>query len=146
MKNLEKLILHADFKKADEITSNLSFDVFSEEILEITYENESIANYSFINFLINKRESNELHDLAFDLLVNPLCHIEGAYNSALYHAKQSVMLTAEKEIGSLENLLFLNSIPDKLVSDQHAIRICKKILSLDNSNQTATDTLNDLNS
>ncbi|MGG0291901.1 hypothetical protein ABEY30_01050 [Bacillus pacificus] len=144
LKKLENLIISATFEEAAKLFKNNNFEKFSEEMLYVTYENSSITNYSFINYLLTKKESSELHDLAFDLLVNPLCHIEGAYHSALYHATKSVDLTKEENVDSLLQLLFLHSIPDKLISNEKAIAICNKILVLDASNEIATETINEL--
>ncbi|HGH7180263.1 TPA: hypothetical protein ACJMKL_002443 [Bacillus luti] len=144
LKKLENLIPSADFEEAKKLFENNSFEDFSEEMLYVTYENSSITNYSFINYLLLKKESSDLHDLAFDLLVNPLCHIEGAYHSALYHAKRSVELTKEENVDSLLQLLFLHSVPDKLISDKKAIEICNKILELDASNEVAKETIKEL--
>ncbi|MGR2741984.1 hypothetical protein CN553_08345 [Bacillus cereus] len=144
LKNLENLITSADFEEAEKLFKNNNFEEFSEEILYVTYENSSITKYSFINYLLMKKESSDLHDLAFDLLVNPLCHIEGAYHSALYHAKKSVELTKEENMDSLLQLLFLHSVPDKLISDTKAIEICNKILELDASNEIAKETIKEL--
>ncbi|MCU5311024.1 hypothetical protein OB975_01055 [Bacillus cereus] len=145
---LENLITSADFEEAEKLFKNNNFEEFSGEILYVTYENSSITKYSFINYLLMKKESSDLHDLAFDLLVNPLCHIEGAYHSALYHAKKSVELTVEltkeENVDSLLQLLFLHSVPDKLISDTKAIEICNKILELDASNEIAKETIKEL--
>ncbi|MDA1525966.1 MULTISPECIES: hypothetical protein [Bacillus cereus group] len=141
---LENLITSADFEEAEKLFKNNNFEEFSEEILYVTYENSSITKYSFINYLLMKKASSDLHDLAFDLLVNPLCHIEGAYHSALYHAKKSVELTKEENVDSLLQLLFLHSVPDKLISDTKAIEICNKILELDASNEIAKETIKEL--
>ncbi|HDR8390008.1 TPA: hypothetical protein QC272_005784, partial [Bacillus cereus] len=140
LKNLENLITSANFEEVEKLFENNNFEEFSEEILYVTYENSSITKYSFINYLLMKKESSDLHDLAFDLLVNPLCHIEGAYHSALYHAKKSVELTKEENVDSLLQLLFLHSVPNKLISDTKAIEICNKILELDASNEIAKET------
>ncbi|KMP92769.1 hypothetical protein TU65_19260 [Bacillus wiedmannii] len=144
LKKLENLITSAAFEEAEKLFKNNSFKDFSEEMLYVTYENSSITNYSFIHYLLTKKESSELHDLAFDLLVNPLYHIEGAYHSALYHAKRSVDLTKEENVDSLLQLLFLHSVPDKLISDQKAIAICNTILELDAFNIIATETIKEL--
>ncbi|MGN5652312.1 hypothetical protein [Bacillus sp. Brlt_9] len=144
LKNLENLITSAAFEEAEKLFKNNNFEQFSEEILYVTYENSSITKYSFINYLLMKKESSDLHDLSFDLLVNPLCHIEGAYYSALYHAKKSVELTKEENVDSLLQLLFLHSVPDKLISDTKAIEICNKILELDASNEIAKETIKEL--
>ncbi|WP_156576468.1 hypothetical protein [Bacillus luti] len=144
LKKLENLITSVNFKEAEKLFKSNCFEDFSEKLLYITYENSSITNYSFINYLLLKKESSDLHDLAFDLLVNPLCHIEGAYHSALYHAKRSVELTKEENVDSLLQLLFLHSVPDKLISDKKAIEICNKILELDASNEVAKETIKEL--
>ncbi|AJG57800.1 hypothetical protein ACT7CX_17565 [Bacillus cereus] len=144
LKNLENLITSANFEEVEKLFENNNFEEFSEEILYVTYENSSITKYSFINYLLMKKESSDLHDLAFDLLVNPLCHIEGAYHSALYHAKKSVELTKEENVDSLLQLLFLHSVPNKLISDTKAIEICNKILELDASNEIAKETIKEL--
>ncbi|MBG9582878.1 hypothetical protein ABE42_27560 [Bacillus thuringiensis] len=144
LKNLENLITSANFEEVEKLFENNNFEEFSEEILYVTYENSSITKYSFINYLLMKKESSDLHDLAFDLLVNPLCHIEGAYHSALYHAKKSVELTKEENVDSLLQLLFLHPVPNKLISDTKAIEICNKILELDASNEIAKETIKEL--
>ncbi|MGN4444834.1 hypothetical protein ACTFOB_07955 [Bacillus cereus group sp. MYBK79-1] len=141
LKKLEDLITSAAFEEAEKLFKNNNFEDFSEEMLYVAYENSSITNYSFINYLLMKDESSDLHDLAFDLLVNPLCHIDGAYHSALYHATRSVELTNEENVDSLLQLLFLHSVPDKLISDKQAIAICNKILALDASHEIAKETI-----
>lgn len=140
----KNLITSANFEEAEKFLKNNIFEDFSEKILYVTYENSSITNYSFINYLLLKKESNNLHNITFNLLVNPLCHMEGAYHSALYHATRSVELTKEENVDSLLQLLFLHSVPDKLISDKKAIAICNKILELDASNKIAKETINEL--
>ncbi|WP_044896516.1 hypothetical protein [Bacillus alveayuensis] len=144
IKNLDSLILSNNFEDGKRLVESIDFKTFSEEILYNAYNNCSIIYYSFLNYLLIENETSKIHDLAFSLLVNPLSHLEGAYNSALYHALRSVELTNRKDVGSLENLLFLNTIPDKLISDEEAIKICKEILKLDNKNELAKESLNEL--
>lgn len=143
-KKLESYILSCNFKQADEIYHKMDFKQFHSELISTAYENENMINYTFLHYLLMKEESMELHNLAFTLLIVPLVHIEGAYHSALYHAQRAVELTNEQDTFSLEHLLFLNIVPDKLVSDQEAIEICHKILALDPSNKTAKSSLKEL--
>ncbi|MFB1052045.1 hypothetical protein ACEWET_14065 [Paraliobacillus sp. JSM ZJ581] len=77
--------------------------------------------------------------MAFGILVNPLRHIEGAYNAALYHAKRCVELTDQQGVGYLTNLLFLHDVPDNVVSELAAYSVAEKILSLDNNNEIAKE-------
>ncbi|HHK5535483.1 TPA: hypothetical protein ACQUHH_006225 [Bacillus mobilis] len=66
LKKLENLIPSADFEEAEKLFKNNSLEDFSEEMLYVTYENSSITNYSFINYLLTKKESSDLHDLAYE--------------------------------------------------------------------------------
>ncbi|MFJ7647352.1 hypothetical protein ACIQ1H_07380 [Lysinibacillus sp. NPDC097279] len=144
LKNLEQLILSVNFKEAEKVYYNIDFDQFQNELISIAYDNSNLINYTFLHYLLMKEESAKLHNLAFSLFVNALTHIEGAYHCALYHAQRAVELTNEQDAGDLENLLFLNIVPDKLVSDQKAIEICHKILALDPANKIAKSSLKEL--
>ena len=53
-------------------------------------------------------------------------------------------LTKEENVDSLLQLLFLHSVPDKLISDTKAIEICNKILELDASNEIAKEAIKEL--
>lgn len=142
--NLETMLLSVEFPQAKKFVDKLPLETFREEILFLSYENQSIINYSFLNYLLGQKETADLHELAFAILVNPLCHIEGAYISALYHAKRAVELTNRQDVGHLENLLFLHSIPDKLIDDDEAMLISNEILILDPSSDIAKETISEL--
>ncbi|AHN21692.1 MULTISPECIES: hypothetical protein [Lysinibacillus] len=144
LKNLEKLILSVNFNEAEKLYQKSDFEQFHSELISIAYDNRNMIYYTFLHYLIMKKETAELHTLAFSLFVNSLTPIEGAYHCALYHAQRAVELTNEQDAGDLENLLFLNIVPDKLVSDQEAIDICHKILALDPSNKIAKSSLKEL--
>ncbi|UED82312.1 hypothetical protein FH508_0010565 [Lysinibacillus sp. CD3-6] len=143
-KKLENLILAFKFIDAEELYHTNDLQHFHDELISSAYENGNMINYTFLHYLLMKEESAELHNLVFSLFVNALTHIEGAYHCALYHAQRAVELTNEQDTFSLEHLLFLNIVPDKLVSDEQAIEICHKILALDLSNKTAKSSLNEL--
>ncbi|HHQ8911968.1 TPA: hypothetical protein ACSVZR_005521 [Bacillus cereus] len=55
LKKLENFITSAAFEKAEQLFKNNSFEEFSEEMLYVTYKNSSITNYSFINYLLTKK-------------------------------------------------------------------------------------------
>ena len=144
LKNLEQLILSANFKDAEEIYHKTNFQQFHDQLISIAFDNRNMINYTFLLYLLMKEESAKLHNLAFSLFVNALTPIEGAYHCANYHAQRAVELTNEQDTFSLEHLLFLNIVPDKLVSDQKAIEICHKILALDPANKIAKSSLKEL--
>jgi len=142
--NLERYILSANFKDAEAKYHKMDFQQFDDEIIISAYNNKNMIYYTFLHYLLMKEESAKLHNLAFSLFVNALTPIEGAYHCANYHAQRAVELTNEQDTFSLEHLLFLNIVPDQLVSDEKAIDICHKILALDPSNNTAKSSLKEL--
>ncbi|WP_409304191.1 hypothetical protein [Peribacillus sp. SCS-155] len=141
---LIKHILDADFEEAVKIAWSMPHEDLSEHIIEAAFDRGSLIFYTFVCHMITKYEDFKLHDLAFVLLASPLCHLEGAYFSALFHARKSVELTEQKDIGSLEQLVFLQGIPDPVLSDEEAISACRKILQLDPEHETATEILKEL--
>ena len=132
---LEKGVLKGNFREAENIFKQYQIEDISKEIIFEAFEQSSIAWYSFVNFLLVKKENADLHDLAIGLLINPLCHYEGAYFSALYHTRRSIELTESKDVGFLEYLLFLHDVPDKVVSTKEALEVCKQIEMLEPGNQ-----------
>ena len=124
----------------------MDFQQFDDEIIISAYNNKNMIYYTFLHYLLMKEESAKLHNLAFSLFVIPLTPIGNPHHCALYHAQRAVELTNEQDTLSLEHLLFLNTVPDKLVSDEKAIDICHKILALAPSNKTAKTSLKELQS
>lgn len=142
VKKLEDLILCGDFKEAKKLVKKLSFETFYNDLLSTAFDNGSIANYSFVTSLLVDQENEDLQNLAYMILSQPLCHIEGAYVSSFYHAQRAVELTNYKDEGLLENLLFLNIVPEKVVNDDDAKIIARKILLLNPKNEVAKEVLN----
>ena len=114
---------------------------FEEAYISCAHENESMMFYTCILDMIKFEETSELHDLAFLLLVYPLSEIEGALDSAYYHAQASIQLTNGKEIKSLLQMLLLHAIPEPVITDSEAFKVAKQILKLDPSNHVARNAL-----
>ena len=144
LKNLEHLILSGNFKDAEELYRKCDFQQFNDELLFRTYDNRNILYYTFLHYLLMKEESVDLHNLEYSLFICSLTPIEGAYHCALFHAERLVALTHEQDPDTLEHLLFLNEVPDKLVSNEKALETCHKILALDPANKYAKETLKKL--
>ncbi|MFB1051683.1 hypothetical protein [Paraliobacillus sp. JSM ZJ581] len=136
---LNEFISSGNLEKAKKVSSDLSYEELDAKLTDIAFENSSITNYTFLMSLIVENEKAELHRIAFDMLVNPLCHIEGAYYAALYHAKRCVELTDQQDVGYLTNFLFLHDVPDTVVSEKEAYKIAEKILLLDPNNEIAKE-------
>ncbi|CAG9622311.1 hypothetical protein [Sutcliffiella rhizosphaerae] len=141
---LESLIITGRFSEAKDIFHNMTEEESFDKLVEFTFDTLSITNYSFVVSLLSENENEQLHDLAYLLLSQPLCHIEGAYQSALHHAKKAAELTDYQDVGFMENLLFLHSVPDKVLRDAEAKEIATKILAIDPKNQVAKQTMKEL--
>ncbi|SDD12782.1 hypothetical protein SAMN05421663_1075 [Terribacillus halophilus] len=120
------------------MTDKLSYEELDAILTEITFSEPSIASYTFILHLLCRDEKARLHEIAFELLVHPLCHIQGAYFSALHHARRCIVLADQEELADyLSYLLFLHEVPDKVISKQEAFATANRILELDPYNEAA---------
>ncbi len=122
--------------------SNLTEDEIRDSLLQYAYDTESIVAYGFASYMNRKHESVFWVKLLYEIITNPLCFLEGAYLLALLHARELVHLLDDVE--SMEKIIFLHNIPEKIVSDEEAYRIAKKMLTKDSENQVALDLLKKL--
>lgn len=134
---LAEAILSGNFHVAEGIMNETDFLEFEELFISACHKSESVMYYTFILEQMKKEETVELHDLAFLLLVYPLCEVNGAFDSAYYHAERAVYMTESKEIKNLLQLLFLYTVPNPVLSDREAFDTAKQILSIDSNNQVA---------
>lgn len=140
--NFKEFILEGKFYEAKNFARNLSLEELDGELTEIAFDKPSMSIYTFVIGLIVEEEKIELHEIAFDMLVNPLCHIEGAYYAALYHARRCIEMADQNELAEyLSYLLFLHDVPEKVVSEDEALATAKRILELDSNNEVAKEFL-----
>lgn len=136
-----------DFNQAEQVWKGSgNKKEISDAVLEWSFDTESVVSYTFAQHLIAKNQDNipilmEGHDLAIELLIHPICHIEGAYYSALYHTREMIKLTNHQDLGYLEYLLFLNEVPDHVVPDEEAEKTSRYILSKEPKNLVAKEWL-----
>ena len=133
---LENLIISLKFTEAKALVDGMTKDEFECSILELCYKSENILCYSFVLDLLKSKETAFLHYIASIILSHPLCHLEGAYQAAYYHAKKAVEFD-EDDVELKEYLLFFNDIPDKLLSNQEAKTLAEQILSLKPKSEVA---------
>lgn len=142
MKDLIKRhVLNGEFESVKRLMSESDFMEFEEHYISSAHEAESVMFYTCILDMIKDGETAEMHDLAFLLLVYPLSDLEGALDSAYYHAEASIKLTEGKEVKSLLQMLLLHAIPESVISDKKAFDISKQILKLDPNNNVARNIL-----
>ncbi|USG64640.1 hypothetical protein NDK47_21225 [Brevibacillus ruminantium] len=136
---IREAILKGDLLTAKEQVSKIDFSAFSDLLHELAYDTSDLVCYTFVNFLMySQGERSDLHHLASSLLSHPLCHIEGAYKSALLHSRRASELSPE-DVALKEYLLFFHIIPEKLVSKEEAIEIASVVLQVEPNSQVAKD-------
>lgn len=140
-KQLAQEILKGDFSNARKLVADLNLEELEGLLLEIAYETESDAVYSFISYMINLNESAALHTIASLLMSNPLCFLPDGYIKGLYHAKRALELDPA-DVSLMELMLFYNTIPDELVTKDEASEYAERILLIEPNNKAALDFIN----
>lgn len=140
-KKLGNLVNSLDFIEAKALVDSLNKVELEDHILELCYESESMIYYSFVFDMLKSKETSFLHYIASIILSQPLCHIEGAYQAAFYHAKKAVELD-DKDIELKEYLLFFNDIPDGLLSDQEAKILAREVMEIKPGSEVAKKVFN----
>jgi len=136
---LKKLILEGKYSEAEGIITQMNFSEQRDEILNLAYDSESVAVYSFLRYVTEKNKKQFWLELTIDVLINPLCFIEGAYSIALFHARE--LLDMNLSIKNMERILFFYNIPEKIVDYTEAVLIAKKILEIEPNNEVAQEIL-----
>ncbi|PKI14570.1 hypothetical protein CW743_05010 [Staphylococcus shinii] len=136
-----KHVLNGEFESVKRLMSQTDFMEFEEVYISSAHEAENIMFYTCILDMMKVEETAEMHDLAFLLLVYPLSDLQGALDSAYYHAESSIKLTEGKEVKSLLQMLLLHAVPEPVISDKKAFEISRQILKLDPTNNVARNVL-----
>jgi tetratricopeptide (TPR) repeat protein len=134
--HLKNFIIAGKFIEVHEELKKINFKELEDFLVELAYETESIAVYSFVSYLILTEENANNHYLASLLLSQPLSHLIGAYQAALYHAKRAIEL-APKDTELKEYLLFFYELPDELMSREEAVAIAKEIIKINPKSRPA---------
>jgi len=132
---LKTNLLRGNYNEAEMICKKMDEKTIKEILMTIAYDTENISVYSFIQYMINKTHKASWTELAIDIMINPLCFIEGAYSVALFHARE--LLSYERTVKNLERIIFFYNIPEKLVDEQEAKGISKEILNIEPNNKVA---------
>ena len=136
MDDFKQAIVRGDFSKAKHLSIHMNLEALTDTLYLIAYDNETIAPYGFVNYLLLDKESSELHYLASYLLSMGLNHLEGAYQTAFFHAKKAVELSPNDN-SYKEYLLLFYEIPEQLLTKEEATDIAKKILEKDPENKAS---------
>lgn len=143
MSEFTNAIKAGEFQKAEFIATDLTPKTIEDELFNLSYDEESVAPYGFVCFMLTKKETSEWHYLASLLLSMAINHLEGAYFTAFHHAKRAADLSPDN-ISYKEALLFYYEIPDQPLSKEEAEKIAADILKIAPKNQAANRVFNPL--
>lgn len=135
IENFKMNLLQGKYKEAEETCKTMDANSIRNMILDIAFETENICIYSFIQYMITKTRKTSWIELAIDVMIHPLCFVEGAYSVALFHAREALLI--ENNVENLERILFFYNIPEKLVDQEEAKYIAKEILKVEPDNEVA---------
>lgn len=128
-------ILQGKYLAAEEICQSMNDNSVRDMIMTIAYDTENICVYCFVQYMIRKTGKVSWIELAIDIMLNPLCFIEGAYSVALFHSRE--LLLIEKNVRNLERIIFFYNMPEKLVDEEEIKYISKEILKEEPDNEVA---------
>ena len=140
MKDLIRLKLkQGKYIELEEICEEIDAEELQNLMLELAYEMESINVYGFVRYMIEKERKESWIRLAINIMLNPLCFIEGAYSIGLFHARE--LLAIDRNVENLERLLFFYNIPEKLIDYKEASSIAEELLLMESDNEVALELL-----
>lgn len=137
---LAEHVQHAEFEAAVKECRNLDSGSIRDILLSTAYDTGSICPYCFCAYMCSCSDSEWWHTMSIDLLIHPLCFIEGAYAIALFHAKE--LLKTRRSPENLERILFFYHIPERLVNSSDAKKIAYELLAYEPENSLALNVIN----
>ena len=137
--NITVKLKQGKYVEIEELCKEICVNKLRDVFMDIAYETESINVYGFITYMIRKQQNIEWIKLAVDIMLNPLCFVEGAYHIALFHARE--LLCIDRNAENLERILFFYNIPERLIDKEEAQCIAKELLSIESTNTVATQIL-----
>ena len=138
-RELSDLLTSGRFDEAEILCNDMESDEIADSMLRSAYETESITVYGFAAYMKENHEKKTWLTIMFDLLINPLCFMEGAYALAAVHARELVSI--EESIENMEKLLFIYNSPENVISDDEAKKIAEKMLDIEAQNEVALSVL-----
>lgn len=132
---IKDYILSGQYDVASQMCEQFPKTKLRDEMLNLAYDTESMSIYAFSQYMLQKSDEKEWMNIIIEMMINPLCFIEGAYSIALYYARE--LIKYDKTVDNLERLLFFHNIPEKLICDEEAKLIAKELLNMDADNKVA---------
>jgi hypothetical protein len=141
MIKISEKILLGNFNEINDNTYTV--EELEDTLLKLAFDSKSLSVYGYVSHLLIKKETSNYHYLAYMILFHALNFLDGAYYTALYHAKRAVDLSPER-VDFKENLLLFYELPEKILDEIEARRIANDILELDPKNNLALNFISEL--
>ena len=139
MEKIKTALLQGRYEIIDSTFKNMKSNDIRVMLLDIAYDTGSVGVYCFVQHMIRQTGNVFWKELAIELMVNPLCHVEGAYSVALFHSRE--LLKLERSIENLEMILFFYGLPEKLIDEKEAKSVAMEILKTDQYNKIALEVI-----
>lgn len=137
--DLSELLTSARFDEAEILCKDMKAEEVADLMLKSAYETESITVYGFAMYMKERHDKKTWLKIMFDLMINPLCFIEGAYALAAVYARE--LIEIEETVENLEKLLFIYNSPENVISEEEAKRAAVKMLKIEPQNVIAIEVL-----
>lgn len=124
------------YQEAHSLIKNMKPDDVYNFIINLGFDTQVLALYTFVIFLLIEKESAELHYCAAVLIAQVFCYIDNAYSMGLFHARRAVLL-AEDDPSYKEYLISYYYIPEKLLTFKEALSIAEQLALQDPGNIAA---------
>ena len=112
---LKKLVLEGFYHEAENVMLTIPLNAQRDIIMNLAYDTECIALYGFLRYMLEKNKTKYLLEMTIDVMINPLCFVEGAYEVALFHTRE--LLKIDFSVETMEKVIFFHDIPEKLVEE-----------------------------
>lgn len=140
---LQQLIFNYNFEEAKELFNELNEKKQDEILSLIAFDTGNILVYTFIGYLIFENNTAFRHSLAAAIMSSEFCWIEGAYETAFFHARKACELSPN-DVGFKEFLLFFHVIPERLLTKEEAIKIATEVLVTKKNSKAAKGIINEV--
>src|SRR5205085_7137237 len=91
-KKFIEFIKAGKYQEAKHIVKDMSHTEFYNFMIELGFDTNTLALYTFVVFKLLEQESAELHYCAAVLMGQVFCYVEGAYSMGLFHARRAAQL------------------------------------------------------
>ena len=95
------MVLEGFYHEAENLMLTIPLNAQRDIIMDLAYDTESIAIYGFLRYMLEKNKTKYLLEMTIDVMINPLCFVEGAYETSFDIYKKTVIdmiLVPESEI------------------------------------------------